>query len=150
MGDARTQSSSIPRPRVFQLLKEDEGNHPATNLRDAFVHGDNIYYLATESRPELSAGVWKIGCRTFDGKFVWRHRLPLGVYNGIGMSESGTPLLLSFLAYQGHPRNSVYSVVDVNTQPPPLEWLTTVPARAFLQGAHFGGVLEPLADLSSN
>lgn len=35
--------------RTFQLLVKGEGNHPATQLLDALVSGDNIYYLATES-----------------------------------------------------------------------------------------------------
>jgi len=150
MGEARAQSSSSPRPRVFQLLTQDEGEHPATILRDTFVHEDKIYYLATESTHELSASVWKIGCRTFDGKFVWRRRLPLGLYSGIEMSEIDTLLLLSFRAYQGHPMNSVYSVTGVDTQPPRVEWLTAVPAAgggpvgamAFLHGAHFGGIFN--------
>ena len=142
LSDARAQSSQGF--RTFQLLLNDTGEHRATRIVDAFLYDGNICYLARESDDIES--LHKIGCTSSTGEFVWRRRLPLGLYRGIGMSEDGNLLIVSVSSlYKGNPPNSVYCVVPGNSNPPQVARLLAVPSIsnrdvAFVEGKHFGSV----------
>jgi hypothetical protein len=142
LGAAKAQP--IPGSRTFNLLLDDEGEHPARALLDAFEYNGNIYYLARESGEDAES-LHKVGCTSSGGQFVWRRRLPLGAYRGIGMSENGDLLTVSISPlYKGNPVNSVYSVVPGDGNQ--VTWLSAVPSdgaprsAAFVKGAHFGSV----------